>query len=469
MRFHWKDILKAVGAARVVGPGPLRRQGLRVVTDSRETQPGDLFVALPGTKCDGHEFLSDAFRRGAAAAVVESGVRCPGFCCLEVPDRLTALWELAAWSRDRVPAVRIGVTGSYGKTTTREMIYSVLSADGPATQSPRNFNNHVGVPLSLLAMSPGDRYGVFEVAASGRREIGPLSQLVQPHVAVLTGLGRAHLGGFGSRQVVAHEKRKLLESVGTNGLGVMPAECLEQLGDPRSWWRGQELVTVGTGRDADVRARRVQFDSRGLHFWVDGTKFRVPVGGSHFLPCILAALTVARWQGVPDRATSDALLSFEPPSGRCRVARIGSRTVIDDSYNASPESMLAACRALGEWPTTGRRVLVLGDMAELGDEAGACHEEVGAVVGAARLGATGSGDSKGRIDDLWAVGGFSERLVRAATAAGMPDGRARSVATVDELIQVLPSWLGPGDTVLVKGARVHHMERVVQSVSGGVA
>ena len=452
---HWitrEELLEAIGGtADELTWGTMSGAIKRVVTDSRVVEAGDLFVALPGQTRHGGEFLGEAARRGAVAAIVGPGDfrnRHRHLACIRVADSLQALWDLAAWHRDRCSAVRIAVTGSFAKTTTRQMIHHVLSSRGSAVQSPLNYNNHVGLPLSLLSMKPDHRFGVFEVAASGRGEIGPLSELVQPSVGVLTGLGRAHLGGFGTFESVVREKSRLLESVEEGGLVVVPVDCRERIpgaGDLHEW------VTVGVETEADIVARGVEHNSGELRFEVDGCRFCLQVAGRHFVSSALSAIAVARGLGVSDEQTARLLSTFRTASGRCRVQQTERGTVIDDSYNASPESMLAACRVLSEWTAAGRRVLVLGDMAELGEHAAACHGELGAAV------ACGGG-----IDRLWAAGSWADSTVSAAVDAGMPVESTWSGISVEQLLESLPGLLESGDTVLVKGAREARMERVVK-------
>ena len=449
---EFDQLLEAVDGSAVDRPREFLPAAIRrVVIDSRQVEGGDLFVALPGDRRQGWEFLSDAAKRGAVAAIVgPDGGGHPGLACVRVADALQALWELSAWNRDRCAAVRVAVTGSFAKTTTRQMIQRVLSTGGPAFQSPGNCNNHVGLPLSLLGLEPVDRFGVFEVAASGPGEIGPLSELVSPSAGVLTGLGRAHLGGFGTFESVVREKVRLLRSVSAGGLVVVPVECLDRLGplDGR-----QRVVSVGIETPADIVASGVEHDSGEVRFVIDGRRFRLQVAGRHFVSAALSAVAVARWQGIGDAESAEALATFRTAAGRCRVEQTRCGTVIDDSYNASPESMLAACRVLSEWSSVGRRVLVLGDMAELGEYAAACHGELGAAVA-----------SSGGIDRLWAAGSWAESTVGAAIEAGMPRESTWSCDSVEQLLESLPGLLLEGDTVLVKGARRSRMERVVERV-----
>jgi len=208
---------------------------------------------------------------------------------------------------------------------------------------------------------------------------------------------------------------------------------------------------VGVEAEGDSVASDVEHNSGELNFAVDGQRFRIPVAGRHFVVAALSAVAVARWQGVGDSESAAALSTFRTSAGRCRVERTAVGTVIDDSYNASPESMLAACRVLSEWSSPGRRVLVLGDMSELGEQAAVCHGELGAEVA-----------RSGRIDRLWAAGWWAESTVGAAIEAGMPRESTWSGESVEQLLDSLPGLLEPGDTVLVKGARRARMERVVE-------
>lgn len=441
--------LAAVVEGKIDRRGASDRLISRVVTDSRDVQHGDLFVALPGTICDGAEFSADAACRGAAGVMVQRQRRssCSATRVL-VEKPLKALWDLAAWNREQSGAIRIGVTGSFGKTTTRQMIHRVLGSLGPVMQSPRNFNNQVGLPVSLLGLEADDRFAVLEVAASGPGEMGPLGALVDPHAVVLTGIGRAHLGGFGSVETLAREKGRLLEAVAEGGLVVVPESCTEM--GRRVAGRKVEVVTVGEKGTADIVGRQVFHEEGFLGFRIDNQDFRLRVAGRHFLTSALAAVAVARWLGMADQDSARALASFRTAPGRCHVDCEGPWTVIDDTYNASPESVLAACHLLGSWKSEGRRILVLGDMAELGDEAGACHAEVG--VYAARCG----------IDQLWAVGAWAGRIGAAAIQEGMSRSGVHVSESMGSLKEQMACRLEAGDVVLVKGARRERMERVVR-------
>ncbi|MBQ15582.1 MAG: UDP-N-acetylmuramoyl-tripeptide--D-alanyl-D-alanine ligase [Planctomycetaceae bacterium] len=419
-----------------------------VVTDSRAVEKGELFVGLPGARCDGADFVDDAARRGAGGVVASRGLKTR---CLVprivVRNPLSALWELASWNREQCPAVRVAVSGSAGKTTARQMIHCVLETLGTGKQSPENFNNHVGLPLSLLRLDPEDRFAVLEVGVSGPGEMAPLGALAAPRVVVLTGTGRAHLGGFGSVEMLVREKARLLEAVSDGGLMVVPDACSGLLESVSG--RAVDVVRVGEGTSADISACDVSHEGDVLEFRIEQQEFRLNVAGRHFLTAALSAVAVARWLGIADKDSAKALTGFRTARGRCRVEWGHAWTVIDDTYNASPESVLAACELLGNWRTSGRRILILGDMAELGDEAEACHAEIGGY--AARCG----------IEQLWAVGVWADRIASAAVECGMARDQVHASRSIGALKDGLGQRLEAGDTVLIKGARRERMERVV--------
>ena len=439
-----QQVAAIVGGMPVGPPESLESLVQRVVTDSREVQAGDLFVALGGENSHGMHFIPEARRRGAVAVLVPvSGVASDRGPAVVVGDSLAALWELATWNRRESSATVVGITGSFGKTTTRQMIHWVLAARGATRQSPKNFNNHVGVPLSLLRLTEEDQFAVLEIAASGPDEISELAQLVEPHVGILTGLGRAHLQGFGSADNVAFEKGKLLRGLPVDGLAVLPQKTRTRLGDIQC-----RIQTVGTVAGADLQAHDVRQTHQGVRFVVDGQRVDVPVAGRHFVCAALSTLAVARELGLSDRETIRSLSTFRGPAGRCHVWRWGERTVIDDTYNASPETVAAACHLLKDWKTEGRRMLVLGEMAELGDAAAACHAEAGAVAAGCR------------IDDLWACGRWARQVVAGAAGSGRQI-HAETADSVDRLREEIFETMKPGDVLLVKGSRSARMERMV--------
>lgn len=419
----------------------------RVATDSRTIEQGDLFWALRGERHDGHSFAAEAARRGAVACVASSESSIPGgLPAALVADTIQGLKDFAHWYRQRRDALVVGVTGTVGKTTTREMIYSVLATRFDGSRSPKNFNNHIGLPLSLLEMQDGHHFAVLEMGASKVGEIRELAEIAQPEAGVLTSIGIAHLDSFGSLEQIALAKGELLESLPADGFAVVNGD------DPNCRMIARRaacrVLTVGQQGQNTFRAAMVRAIGPELRFRVDGGAFAVRAAGRHQLTGALAAVAVAREMGLTTRQIAEGFTQFTPAEGRCNVHELGQIALIDDTYNANPTSMEAACRLLAEWSPASRRILVVGDMAELGSQSAEWHRMVGRT--AARM----------RIDHLAAVGRYATDVVRGALEQGMTHHQVAECESVDSLLAVLGSWSAAGDVVLVKGSRCMQMERV---------
>ena len=424
-----------------------------VVTDSRQVRRGNVFWGLSGTRFDGSHFADDAYARGAEGAVVgQKYVQpCPGCWSLEVADSQKALAALARWKRGRHRGRVVAVTGSVGKTTTRQMIRAVLERKFCGSSSPKNFNNHVGLPLSMLAMEPHHDFAVLEVAASAAGEISRLAALCQPHVGVITCVGDAHLGGFGSTDRVAEAKAELIDALPTDGWAVLAGDDphLRKLA-PRF---GNNVVWFGRALDNDLVATNVESRQGQLSFDVDGARMSVAVWGRHYLASALAAIAVGRIFGLGDAEIRQGLAEFEPPPMRCQITKAGGATIIDDTYNASPVAMRAALELLRDFDAPGRRIVVCGDMRELGEAAGRLHRHLGDQV----ISLCGA-------DLLVACGEHAGDVVAGARDAGMPQSRAVAVGAPEEVLAHVESALEPGDVVLIKGSRALGMERLVQAL-----
>ncbi|HVW37426.1 MAG TPA: UDP-N-acetylmuramoyl-tripeptide--D-alanyl-D-alanine ligase [Pirellulales bacterium] len=431
------------------GSAPLGRAAI----DSRDVEPGDVFWALAGRNCHGIEFVADAFRRGAVGAVVDKPcVAAPaGRWLLAVDDIRQAMRQAAAWQREQFDGSVIAVTGSVGKTTTRQMIHTVLGLRWCGTASPRNYNNELGVPLSMLAWNARDDYAVLELGASRPGEIAELAALGKPQIGVITRLGDAHLEGFGSRQAIADAKTELLEALPADGLAVLNGDDAELV---RLRQRSRaKVVLVGRGANCDLSATNVKSVAGVLSFDVDSARLHVPVWGRHYLPCALAAYAVGKSYGLGAGEIGEALAEFEPPPMRCQVSGLGSATLINDSYNSSPAAMRAALELLRDFDAPGRRIVVCGDMRELGGESTALHRELGTDV-VTLCGA----------DLLLACGEYAADVVAGARAAGMPSGRAVACRNPLDLVPHVRRSLASGDVVLVKGSRAVALERVITAL-----
>ena len=318
----------------------------RVSIDSRDTRRGDVFWALKGENHDGHDFTAQALENEAILCVISAGraesVAGPR---LIVDETLTALGQFASWYRSRIDALVIGVTGSVGKTTTRELIYAALSSQFRGIQSHRNFNNLIGLPLSLLALEDQHEFAVLEMGASAIGDIRALCQLAVPEVGVITAIGPAHLRTFGSLAAIIQTKGELLEQLPSTGFAVLPGD--DQLLRQIAGRAPCPVIFVGQGDDNQIQATRVEVHPGSLRFRCEGDDFNIPVTGRHSLSNALCAIAIGLEIGVQTHVLAAGLANFKPVPGRCNVLRIGPWTVIDDTYNASPLAVAAGCRLLG--------------------------------------------------------------------------------------------------------------------------
>jgi UDP-N-acetylmuramoyl-tripeptide--D-alanyl-D-alanine ligase len=418
----------------------------RVISDTRAVQPGDLFVALQGERFDAHDFVAEAAAKGAVGALVARPLPA-SIAQLVVPDTLLGLQALAASWRQDFDLPVIGVTGSNGKTTTKQLLAAVFAARGPVLATAGNYNNHIGVPLTLLRLAAEHRTAVIEMGASHAGEIALLAELARPTVGIVTQAGDAHLEGFGSREGVAKAKGELFSAL-NHGVAVINtddhyAPLWKQLAG------ANQTITFGFSADADVRAVDLHSESQSNQFTLltpaGKATVRLPLPGRHNIANALAAAAAGHALGLDAATIAKGLQQVEAPKGRVlsHATATGAK-VIDDSYNANPSSLAAAMALLSKEP--GRRILVLGNMAELGPAASELHARAG--VEAKALG----------LDALYAFGTLAEQ---AATAFGIG---GKSFATLEELAESLRPLLKPGTTVLVKGSRSARMERVVAAL-----
>ena len=424
-----------------------------VSIDSRTLEPGQLFVALRGERFDGHAFLEAARARGAAGALVSQPAGLP-LPQVVVRDTQGALAALAAAWRAQSRALLLGVGGSNGKTTTKELLAAILAEHGPTLATRGNLNNHIGVPLTLLGLSPAHRYAVIEMGANHPGEIAALAALAKPAIALVTNAGDEHLEGFGNLAGVAHAEGEMYAALGSEGTAVINADdpfCeLWQTMAPR----GARVLRFGIDAPADVRAQAIagRIESgafaTGFVLAVAGEQARVklPLAGRHNVLNALGAAAAAHAAGVPLAAIVAGLERMRPVAGRLQLkAGLRGSWLVDDSYNANPSSVRAGIDVLCALP--GEHWLVLGEMAELGDETVASHSGIGDYArraGITRLFAMGAAAR-------YAVDAFGARASWYADAATLGDALAAS--------------LEPGVTALVKGSRVNRLERVVERLA----
>ena len=418
-----------------------------ICTDSRQLAPGQVFVPLVGERFDGHAFLPQAAAVGAQAAVVqrERAADVPaGLLHWLVDHTLDAYQELARLHRRSLKAPVVAVTGSAGKTTTRELIRAVLTPLGPVVASSGNENNDIGAPLTLLRAGAEHRAVVVEMGMRGLGEIDRLSRCAEPDVAVITNIGTAHIGRLGSREAIATAKCEITSRLNPEGLLVIPA------GDPlleaavAPVWSGRVCRVALSDEPAADQADLIGvLDPAAEQLQVEGQWIQLPLAGRHNARNLLLALAVAREPGVP--LADLAQLQVEVPGGRNRRLERGGLTLLDETYNASPEAVLAALDLLAA--QSGRRFAVLGTMLELGEQSVALHRRV--AERAASLG----------LDGLVVVSQGAEAEAMAAAAA--PLSRLAVVAQPEQAVEPLAAWLQRGDVLLLKASRGVALERLI--------
>ena len=424
-----------------------------VSIDTRTLAPGQLFVPLRGGNTDGHRFIPEAFRRGAALALCERAHylewegREPGPMVV-VEDATAALQRLSRRFRDGWSGLMIGVTGSSGKTTTKDLVAAVLTAAAPTLKTEGNLNNHWGVPLTLMRLRPEHRSAVVEIAMNHPGEIALLAGLSRPDAAVITNAGSAHLGGLGSLAAIAREKASLATAV-PPGRPVFAGADSPRL---MAALRGMKARIVGYGFAPGAAVRPETLTDLGP----DGSRFTVAgfpavhlrLIGRHQVQNALAALAVAREYAVDPGSAVAALEAARPSRGRMEVRTLAGATLLVDCYNANPDSTRAALETLAGWPSARRRIAVLGDMLELGADAARLHRETGAAT---------------RDAALWVVGAHAHDYAAGAKRAGV---ETRVFADKPALADALRPLLAPGTVVLVKASRGAALEEVIERLGG---
>lgn len=418
--------------------------------DSRTLQAGDLFFALRGENHDGHGFVEEAFRKGAAAAVVEREVAGEGLQ-IRVASVLAGLQSLARRARERWGKPVVAVTGSAGKTTTKDVIAHLLSTAMKVGRTIGNFNNHVGLPLSVLRLPDDAAAGVLELGMNHAGEIRALCTIAQPNVGVVTNAGYAHIENFDSPEGVALAKRELIESLPADGVAVLNADD-ERVRRFAEVFPGR-VVRFGLSEHADVRATRVELTDSGVSFEVAGTRFESALPGRHGVSNILAGIAVAELFGIAPGELSDAVRELAP--GKMRGERFVHRgiTVYNDSYNANPDAVRGMLEVLRETPAR-RRIAVLGEMLELGRWSEPLHREAGRYAVACG------------ISVLIGIRGAARFMVDAAVDAGHRADAAYFFEDPAEAGKLIAGIASEGDAILFKGSRGTRVERALESFLG---
>ncbi len=455
------EIIQATGGELLCGDR--HRSFAKVFIDSRNIPAEGLFVAIVGEIHDGHSFLNDVVAKGGQGLVVNrtqieqlpvADWQNIELVCIAVDDTTRALGALAAFNRRRAAASVIGITGSNGKTTTRQMTATVVERQFNTLATAGNFNNEIGLPLTLLGLEPGHQWAVVELGTNNHGEIARLAAICTPNIGVITNIGPAHLEGLGSIDGVAREKGSLLKGLAKGGQAVLNAD------DPRVFQlAGQtqnEVILYGFSDQASVRAAEVKDDDHGISFLLklagEDIPIRLNTSGRFMVINALAAAAVGNLVGLSSGTIKAGLESFTPVSGRMNVLQTANGiNIIDDTYNANPDSMKAALSTLDSMRTGSRAVFVAGDMLELGSQASELHKNLGILA------------AQSGISRLYARGDYAESVASGALDEGL---KASDIftGTRREITADLIKWLQPGDWVLVKGSRGMAMEKVVQGI-----
>lgn len=457
------ELAAAAGGRLAAGRSGARVDGF--VIDSRRVRAGDLFVAIRGARLDGHRFVAEAVRRGAAGVVVsdassaEPGASAPAApFVIVVPDTTRALQRLATFVRRRSTARVVAITGSVGKTTTKELVAAVLAGSYRVLRNEGNLNNHIGLPLSLLELRHDPEVAVVELGMNHAGEISALVAIAEPDVRVWTNVAEAHAAFFDSIEGIADAKAEIMDGA------TSASQLVANAGDPRVMARVAafpgRVTTFGVETDADVQATGVR--ARGLcgmeatvRTPAGSVPVRTPLLGYGQIANVTAAVAVAQLFSVPLDELAERVAACPPQPRRGQVIELGDVTIVDDTYNSSPTALRAALDALGRETGHARRVAILGEMLELGERSAELHEACGRA-------AAGAG-----FDVVVAVGGeAAQALADGARAGGLPATAVATVPTGDETAERAPAIVRDGDLILVKGSRGIGLDRVVDRLRG---
>jgi UDP-N-acetylmuramoyl-tripeptide--D-alanyl-D-alanine ligase len=456
-----REIIDATGAELLCGEPD--RQFAGVSIDSRNITPTDVFVAIVGEVHDGHDFATKVIEQGIQGVVIDkskaaelpvSKWRDRNIACAAVDDTTRALGDLAAFHRKRMPASVIAITGSNGKTTTRKLTTGVVASKFKTLSTQGNYNNDIGLPLTLLRMHAGHTWAVVELGTNSPGEIARLAEICSPDIGVITNIGPAHLEKLGTLDGVLREKGDLLKQLRSDGKAVLNA-------DDRRLLRlaskiRKPVVLFGSGNDAIIRAEAVKEKTTGISFDLVLPTGRVSVNlstaGQFMVANALAAAAVGYLIDLSARQIKQALEDFHPVPGRMNVFQTKNGIhVIDDTYNANPDSMKVAIGTLQTLSANHRKIFIAGDMLELGDQSEALHQQVGHLAAAAGIGR------------IYITGEFAEAVACGAQDAQM-NGRYIFTGSKDEILEDLKHCLKPGDWVLIKGSRGMAMETIVEGL-----
>lgn len=414
-----------------------------ITTDTRAVQPGELFVALEGETFNGHDFVAQAIAHGAVAAVVRKGVVAPSadLPLLEVADTLVAYQTLGRWWRQQCGLPVVAITGSVGKTTTKELVAAALGKFGDVLKTQANYNNEIGVPKTLLELTQGHNYAVVEMGMRGLEEIALLANIAQPTVALITNVGTAHIGRLGSREAIAQAKCELLRELPTGSIAVLNHDDALLMSTAQTVWSGAQITYGLEGGD-------VQGQIVGDAVTVDGVSIPMPLPGRHNALNLLGAIATLKALNLDWKKLANGL-TVSMPAGRSKIHELpGDIRLLDETYNAGAEAMVAALQMLADQPGK-RRIAVLGTMKELGDQSVPLHRQIGETVTALNL------------DQLLVLADPDEAD---AMIAGAGSVRSQKFQSHDELAGQLKEIIQAGDRILFKASRSVEMDKVVDQL-----
>ena len=414
--------------------------------DTRVIQPGQLFVVLEAAR-DGHDFIPAAIEKGAAAVLCRRKVG--DYPAIIVDDPRIALGKIAHQELKRIGAKVVGITGSVGKSTTKEMVAQVLSSTFFTSKTPANHNNDIGMPMAVLAMPENTQVAVLEMGMNHFGEISYLSNIANPDIAVIINIGTTHMEFLGSQLGIRKAKMEIVEGMDSRGLLLLNGDdvLLRHLDTQPE----QRITYFGRVDGCAVQAHDIVQDGDILRFRVQAGRLSFPVElnleGEHFVIDAMAALAVGLKMAVPHERIARSLAAFQPMSGRQEICQEKGYTIIKDCYNAGPESMAAALGVLGNRP--GRRIAVLGDMLELGDASWAEHYKIGRIAAE-------------KADMVFAYGPMSQRVLSGTITGGMPETMGQAFEDREELVKALKRSAKPGDVLLFKASRGMHLEKILE-------
>jgi UDP-N-acetylmuramoyl-tripeptide--D-alanyl-D-alanine ligase len=452
-KFHIKDLARIIRAhsqedlsrtLRAASHGSF----IRVNTDSRTIKTGDCFFALTGDIFDGHNYIEDAFAKGAVCAVVSRDIESVGNCLLKVPDTVKALGDFAAEFRRLMNFKVIAITGSVGKTTVRQIIYHVLSRRYRVYQSPKNFNNQIGVPLTLLGAGSEHEIVITELGTNHPGEIAYLTAIAQPNIAVVTNVCLAHLEGLGSIDAIAEEKLSISQGLIPDGVLIInsaitpPAEL------------SAKILTFGKSDTSDFRAKNISLEGAGSRFVIDGVEVCLPLAGLGNIENALAAWAVCNQFGITVGDFTQAVKTLSAAPMRAEVLQFGTLTVLNDCYNANPASMKNALNILASLTSKDKRraVFICGDMAELGQYTQDLHADLGVNV------------ARAEVQLLLTVGESAKIVADSAKGAAKYDLQTKSFTDALSACNNLIKFIKDYDIVLVKGSRINKLELTVEKL-----